>query len=263
MGRMVSVALVLLCGSLAGQVDAAPAMQALLRQVAANEAAFERARGEYTYRQDFQFHAFDQHRNPGGAYHVVSDVTFTPAGQRYERNLHGPDNTLTILRMTDEDFTDLRHVVPFLLTPDTLPQYTIRFDRREPVELYDGRGQPLGRITGMIFFVSPRQIFPGHRYFHGRIWVDPGTAGIVRISGRPEPQIRRLVHGQEEENLFGQFTTYFQRIDGHYWFPVLTEGDDWLDFTSAPVEVKERVLFSNYHHFGARTRIQVLAPVKH
>lgn len=247
-----------LAASLAAQIDASPAQQALLRRAVGNEADYVRARGEYTYVQDFRFYAFDQRHRPGGQYEVTTDVTFTPDGRRLEHNLHGPINTLTILRLTNEDFTDLRHIVPFLLTPAVLSRYLIRFDRKEVVGLIDGGGRRIGFVAAEVFRVSPRQFFPGQRYFSGEIWVDPATAGIVQISGKPEPQIRKWVRGKEEENLFGRFTTYFQRIDGHYWFPVLTQGDDWLDFTAGPVEVAETVRFTRYRRFGSAAIIKLL-----
>lgn len=251
-----------LCGAarLGAQVDASPQMQALLRRAAANEAGYVRARGEYTYRQQFQFFAFDQHHNFGGAYQVTAIITFTPDGKRFEKDVRGPTNTLRIISLTSQDFTDLRNVIPFLLTPEVLPRYTIRDAGSETVALVDARGRAAGKIATEAFFVSPRQIFPGQRYFHGKVWIDPATGGVVRISGRPEPQIRRWVRGSEEENLFGQFTTQFARVDGRFWFPVLTRGDDWLDFSQGPVEIRESVRFSDYHHFGASATIHVVGP---
>ena len=252
----------LLAGLLGAQIEASPAQQALVRRAAENEAAYVRARGEYTYVQDFRFYAFDRRHQPGGYYHVTTDITFTPEGGRLERTLHGPVNTLSLVRLTDEDFVDLRRVVPFLLTPQALPRYLIRFDRVETIDLFNEQKRPIGRLETWVYRVSPRQVFPGQRYFHGAVWIDPASAGIVQISGRPEPQIRKWVRGQEEENLFGQFTTYFQQIDGRFWFPILTEGDDWLDFTAGPVEMKEFVRFSRYRHFGSSTSIKLLPAPK-
>lgn len=245
------------------QIDAPPEAQTLLRDVANNEAEFLRVRGEYTYRQQFEFwEVSDQQHRRGGFYSVTTDVTFTPEGKRFEKTVHGPVDALRFLRMTHEDIDDLRSVVPLVLTPDKMRDYYARLVGSEPVSLRDGEGKPTGKsVEALVFTLSPRQTFPGHRYFDGRIWIDPQTKGIVQISGKADPPIRVWHHGHEEENLFGKFTTYFQRVDGRYWFPVYTEGDDWLDFSSGAIEIRDRVRFANYRRFRAKSRILTIKPV--
>lgn len=243
----------------AAQMDAPAQMQILLRAVAKNEVAFEQARGNYTYRQDFAFYAYDQRHQPGGFYQVSTDITFTPDGHRYEKTIHGPVNTLRIVRLTSQDFSDLRQVIPLVITPATLPQYEIRYIGAAWIRPRNDRGKPSGKpLQADVFYLSPRQIWPGRRYFQGKIWVDPVTLGIVRATGRPVPAIHRWVRGQEAENLFGQFTTYYGRIDGRFWFPVYTQGDDWLGFSSGPVEMKEIVHFRDYQRFGVTTSFHVV-----
>lgn len=256
------LALLLLSGAPSpAQINAPARMQIMLRAVAQNEVRFEQARGDYTYRQDFAFHAYDQQHRPGGFYQVSRDITFTPGGRRYEKTIRGPFNQLRIVRLTDQDFTDLRQVIPLVLTPASLSQYEVRYLGPAATGLRDDRGRPTGkRLHADVFYLSPRQIWPGRRYFQGKIWVDPKTLGIVRITGRPEPPVHYWDHGQEHQNLFGTFTTYFARIDGRFWFPVYTAGDDWLGFASAPVEVKETVRFRDYQRFGATTSFRVVGP---
>ena len=247
---------------LTAQMDAPAPMQILLRRVAANEVRFERARGNYTYRQDFSFFAYDRNHNPGGYYKVSTDITFTPDGRRFQKTIHGPVNALQIVRLTGKDFVDLRRVIPLVLTPAKLSQYQIRYLGPATVALHDDQGRPTAhRLRTQVFHLSPRQIWPGQRYFQGKIWVDPKTKGIVQLSGRPVPQIRRWVHGHQEENLFGGFTTYFARIDGRFWFPVYTQGDDWLGFVGEPVEMEEYVRFRHYQRFGATSSFKVIGPV--
>jgi hypothetical protein len=247
--------------SLAAQMDAPAAMQMLLRRVAANEVRFERARGNYTYRQDFSFFAYDRNRNPGGYYQVSTDITFTPDGRRFQKNIRGPVNALKIVRLTGKDFEDLRRVIPLVLTPAKLSQYQIRYLGPAIIALHDDQGRPTARrLRTRVFYLSPRQIWPGQRYFEGKIWVDPNTDGIVQLRGRPVPQIRRWVHGRPEENLFGRFTTYFARIDGRFWFPVYTHGDDWLGFIGGPVEMQEFVRFRHYQRFGTTSSFKVVGP---
>lgn len=250
-----------LAAPLAAQMDAPAAMQMLLRAVAKKEVKFEQARGNYTYRRDFLFSALDQQHRPGGFYQVSTDITFTPSGHRYQKTIRGPFDQLRIIRLTRQDFTDLRQVIPLVITPASLSQYEIRYLGPASIRLHDDRGRVTsGRLQTEVFYLSPRQIWPGRRYFAGKIWVDPRTLGIVRITGRPEPAIHYWAHGQEHENLFGEFTTYFARIDGRFWFPVYTHGDDWLGFVSGPVEIQETVRFRNYQRFGATTSFRVVGP---
>ncbi|MGH9535923.1 MAG: hypothetical protein ACRD2E_13820, partial [Terriglobales bacterium] len=186
---------------------------------------------------------------------------FTPAGRRFQENIRGPVNALRIVRLTRKDFADLRHVIPLVLTPNKLPLYEIRYVGSAWTRLRDNRGRPAGqRVLAQVFYLSPRQIWPGQRYFEGKIWVDAATLGIVRITGHPVPELRRWVNGQQEDNLFGAFTTYFGRVDGRFWFPVYATGDDWLGFASGPVEMREYVRFRHYQRFAATSSFKVVGP---
>lgn len=237
-------------------MNASAAAQKLLRDAAAQESAFAHALGEYTWRQDFAFTELsNQQHERGGSYRVVTDITFTSEGRRIEQVVRGPYDHLRFLRMSPEDFSDLRTIVPLLLTRNILWEYTFRDLGQQKVELRDSSGREKGSITTEAFSMSPRQIYSNQRYFEGKIWIDPVTRGIVKISGRPVPDLYRKYKGQEEENLFGHFTTWRQRIDGHFWFPVYTEGEDWLGFTSGAIEVGEHITWSRYRRFSVSTRM--------
>ncbi len=261
-GRQALMAGISLTGWLAAQINAPPAMQHLLRAATRQEAAMVRLRDEYTYRQDFQFEELSdlQHRR-GGMYASHTEVTLTPDGKRFERAAAATSNALVFLRLSDDDFRDLRDVVPFALTPDQLQVYDCRYQGRDMLQLRDAAGRPGERLAVETFSVSPRQIYTGQRYFEGRIWIDPITAGVVRISGRAVPDIRDRHHGVEVDNLFGRFTTDRVRVDGRYWFPAYTEGKDWLDFSNGAVQVKETVRFRDYQRFRVQSTIRMV-PVK-
>lgn len=253
-------AVLLTCG-LGAQIDAPAQQQALLRAAVAQESAFSEALGNYTYRQDFSFQELsNQNHERGGSYQVITDITFTPDGRRLEQIVRGPYNHLRFLRMTRQDFADLRTIVPLILTRGLLWEYTIRDLGRQQIEMRDSAGRVTGRLETEAFTISPRQIFSNHRYLEGKMWIDPVTQGIVKISGRPVPDVRVMRHGREEENLFGRFTTWRQRVDGHFWFPVFTEGQDWLGFRSGPVEVSERVTYSHFEQFHVHARIVGVKP---
>lgn len=250
------ILLAILTPPLTAQIDAPAAMQALLRDASAQESSFARALGEYTWRQDFAFTELsNQQHQRGGTYRVVTDITITPDGRRIEQIVRGPDDHLHFLRMSKEDFSDLRAVVPLLLTRNILWEYSFRDLGPETIELRDGTGREAGSLTAEAFSMAPRQTYSNQRYFEGKIWIDPATRGIVKISGRPVPDLYQKRNGQEEENLFGHFTTWRQRIDGHFWFPVYTEGEDWLGFSSGAIEVSEHITWTRYRRFSVSTRV--------
>ena len=86
-----------------------------------------------------------------GEYHEVRNVTFSPKQIRYEEIVEQPHDTLTRLRLTEEDFADLRNVQPFLLTTDS-------------VRLYEGQYKGEDTMDGercFVEFIRPRQILSG------------------------------------------------------------------------------------------------------
>src|SRR5205085_9309135 len=144
------------------------------------------------------------------------DVTPSPEHERTERMIGKPLLTLKRLKMTDEDFQDIRGIQPFVMTEDQLWNYDTRFRGDENI---DG-------VDCWVLQVRPRQILQGQRLFDGLIWADKKTFSIVRMEGQAVPQIRTL----KSENLFPRFTTLRRPVDGDHWFPVKTYADDTLYF---------------------------------
>ncbi len=147
--------------------------------------------------------------------------------------------------MTREDFDDIQHRLPFVLTSDEIPEYSI---------LYVGK-QKEDELGTYVFDIAPKQIEKNKRYFQGRIWVDDHDFQIVKTYGKNVPDIGVGKHHGEGENLFPKFTTWRQQIDGQYWFPVYTKVDDELHFSSGDVHVKQVVKYTNYKRFGAKSKI--------
>jgi hypothetical protein len=100
--------------------------------------------------------------------------------------------------------------------------------------------------------VAPKAIVKDQRYFQGRIWVDDQDFQIVKDTGKSVPDIRIVKKKKTEENLFPQFTTWREQIDGKYWFPTFSSADDTLHFTAKDVRLKQVVKFSNYQRAGAK-----------
>ena len=213
----------------------------VLKRVADNGSRFEQERARYTYQQSFDFHEFDKRGVPSGFYREVRDINFNSDGERTEQFIKGPANQLKRIRMTDEDFSDLRDIQPFVLTNDTLWRYKATYRGRETI---DGR-------ECFVYRIEPRQVLEGQRMLDGQIWVEVDTLQVVRAVGQPLPQH----HSTTDANLFASFATEYAPIDGEFWFPVRTFADDYLPFPSGAQRVQYEIKFENYRRFSADTTI--------
>ena len=229
-------------GPLENVPPAGTSPEEVIKRFAAKETEFSKARDQYTYRQDVKVQTVDGD-TVDGEYHEVFDVMFDDKGHRIENVVFAPASNLTKIFMSQEDFEDIRHRLPFVLTTEDLPEYNI---------LYVGQQQE-DELHCYVFDVAPKQIEGKKRYFQGRVWVDNHDFQIVKTYGKTVPDIRKK-HG-DEENLFPKFTTWRTQIDGQYWFPAYTKADDELHYKMEDVHIKEVVKYEDYKRFGANSKI--------
>jgi hypothetical protein len=213
----------------------------LVRRVAMRETQTAQAQSNYTYRQTVTIEEFDNHGGRSGGYREVRDIIFSPQQERTEQMVGKPSDNLSRLKLTDEDFRDIREVQPFLLTNDQMFLYETHFRGEEPM---DG-------VDCYVVQIRPRQILQGQRLFDGMLWVSKLDYSIIRSEGEAVPQIRTL----KNENLFPHFTTLRQKVDGGFWFPVTTYGDDTLYFRTGPQRIRLVIRYSDYKKFGADSKI--------
>lgn len=213
----------------------------LLKEIAAKGSAYQGQLDNYTYRQFFHFFEIDKGGTPRGDYLEVRDVLFNPEGERAEKFIKKPVNRLKRIRMTEEDFRDMREVQPFVITQDTLWLYETK---------YEGEVR-LREIDCFVYRVKPRQVLEGQRLLDGRIWIDKETRQVVQAGGQPVPQIHRT----EGSNLFARFLTIYEPIDGEFWFPVQTLADDTLPFSSGVQRVRYEIRYENYKRFSTDSAI--------
>ena len=95
----------------------------LARRVAQREAVSEGERSRYTYKQWLTMEEFDAHGRKGGIYQERREVIFLANGERTEQMIARPTSTLKNLRMTEEDFHDMREIQPLLFTTERLSFY--------------------------------------------------------------------------------------------------------------------------------------------
>jgi len=216
--------------------------QDIIQKFASQEGVFKDARNHYTYTQEVVVQTLDGD-TVDGEFRETTDILYDDKGQRLEKVTYAPQNTLTRIGITKEDYDDFRNRLPFVLTSQDLGQYNI---------LYAGQ-QRVDELDTYVFDIAPKKVEKdgGPRFFQGRIWVDNRDFQIVKTCGKNVPDI----HKKDNENLSPKFVTYREQVDGQYWFPTYTRADDFLHFQSGDVRVREIVKYSNYKRFGVKTRM--------
>jgi hypothetical protein len=240
------IGLILALGCVAAGARAQEAPPNLARQIAHQESETKAARDGYTYRQSVLFAELDAHGAETGHYREERDVIFSPEHERTEQMIGKPTDTLKRLKLTDEDFQDIRGIQPFVMTEDQLWNYETKFRGDESIE----------GVDCWVLQVRPRQILQGQRLFDGMLWADKKDFSIVRLQGRAVPQML----SREHENLFPRFTTVRQIVDGRHRFPVATYADDTLPFSTGLLHVRMTIRYTQYKRFGADSVIKFDKP---
>jgi hypothetical protein len=212
-------------------------IQNIIKKFTDKETEFARAREQYTYRQTSKI---VETSPAGGSYEVVEEVSFDDRNRRTSHVTYAPVVSLANIQMTGEDEQDLRNVMPFVMTNDTLNEYNVTYKGREKVD----------EITCYTFNVAPKVLTKDRkRYFDGEIWVDDQDLQIVKTFGRSTGALRR---GEDQQ--FPKFETYREQVDGKYWFPTYTYADDTLNFKDGQSQrIKVVVKYDHYKKFEFKT----------
>ena len=235
-----------------GKLDPGPATgtnpDEIIKKFGAREAEFAQARENYTFRQTVKVDTIDDDsKKVDGEYQQVTDITFSREGKREEHVVFAPQNTLQRVMMSPVDFDEIEHRLPFILTTADLPQYDVTYVGRQKID----------DIDTYVFDAGPNHIEKNHHYFQGRVWVDQQDFQIVLINGKTVPQDTRPGH----EDLQPPFTTYYEQIDGKYWFPTYTKAEGVLHFKaqtgalSDDVHMRSVVKYTDYKQFRSTSRI--------
>jgi hypothetical protein len=212
----------------------------IIRKFTQKETEFANAREIYTYRQTSKIIEIDP---PGGTYEMVEEVTFDDRNRRTAHVLHAPVANLEHIQMTAEDEQDLRNVMPFVMTNDTLNEYDVSYVGREQVD----------EISCYVFNVKPKVLTKDRkRYFDGQIWVDDQDLQIVKTFGRSAGHLNK-----NEDQQFPKFQTYREQIDGKYWFPTYTYADDTLNFKDASPRIKVVVKYDHYKKYEFKSQSSI------
>jgi hypothetical protein len=222
--------------------------QQIIDKFAARESLFKKARENYTFRQTVKVDTIAEDSNRvDGEYQQVTDITFSNDGRREEHVVFAPQNTLERVMMSPTDFDEIEHRLPFILTTEDLPQYDVTYLGRQHVDDLDT----------FVFDAGPKVMAKGKHYFKGKVWVDSEDFQIVLVNGITVPQDTRRGH----EDLQPPFTTYYEQVDGKYWFPTYTKAEGNLHFAaqqgalSQDVHLRSIVRYTDYKRFRSTSTI--------
>ncbi len=222
----------------------------IIRQFTKKESELREIWKEYAYTQESKLQVLGPADTIRGEFYQVSEFVFNDAGARVERIIKAPPSTLDQagLSMTAEDKNALINLQPFALTAEDLPNYFVSFVGKEKVD----------ELNTYVFDVIPKvmsnkkelerlrkQKIEG-KFFQGKIWVDDQDLQIVKTAGKTVPEF-----GQR----FPRFETYRENIDGRFWFPTYTYGDDTLEFDFGPIRVRLVVRYKDYRRFSSDVRL--------
>jgi hypothetical protein len=222
--------------------------QEIIDKFAARESVFKEARQNYTFRQTVKVDTIAEDTNRvDGEYQQVTDITFDRDGKRDEHVVFAPQNTLQRVLMTPADFDEIEHRLPFILTTEDRPHYEITYLGRQHID----------ELDTYVFSAGPKVLEKNKRYFQGKVWVDQKDFQIVLVNGITVPQDKRKGH----EDLSPPFTTYYEQVDGKFWFPTYTKAEGNLHFSaqngalSEDVHLRDVVKYTDYKQYHATARI--------
>ena len=238
-----------------GKLDPTPpsgiSVDDIIKKFGAREAEFKQARDSYIFRQSVKVDIINDANKVDGEYQQITDITFNKEGRREEHVVFAPaaslDNSATPVTMSPTDFDEIEHRLPFILTTDDLPKYEVDYVGRQKVD----------ELDTYVFDAGPKTIAKNQHYFKGRVWVDQADLQIVLVNGTTVPQDTRPGH----EDLQPPFTTYYEQVDGKYWFPTYTKAEGVLHFApqdgslGEDVHMRSVVKFTDYKQFHSTSRI--------
>lgn len=214
----------------------------IVKAFTTNEANFREALTMYAFNRSATINTIGLGGNITGTYRRDSYMTFTQAGERFEKIVFFPMPSTEPGLVTAEDLEDMGGVNPFALEPSAVDKYNFSFIGNEKI---DG-------LNLYVFEVTPKVIPDPKksklRLFTGRVWVDQEDLLIVKSKGKGVPETK--------VNKFPIFETWRENVDGKYWFPSYSASDDELVFDNGAVlKLKIRIKFTNYRVGRSEVRI--------
>ncbi len=222
----------------------------VIRQFTTKESELREVWKEYSYLQESKMQRIGPGNTVASDFYQVSEFVFNDAGKRIQRILRYPPSTLEQEGiLTAEDKNALINLQPFALASEDVVNYNINYVGKEKVD----------ELNTYVFDVIPKvmsnpreldrmrkQKIEG-KYFLGKIWVDDQDLQIVKTKGKVVPEFKQR---------FPIFETYRENIDGRYWFPTYTYGDDVLEFEEGgKLHIRMVIKYKNYRRFQSDVKL--------
>lgn len=192
----------------------------IIKRFTALEKLFKEEQTHYTYTMEVSVQTMEGNI-ADGEFRRVSQISYAQ-GRKLENVLFAPQSTLTRISLTKEDFDDIDHRSPFVLTPEDVPQYDV---------VYVGE-QKVDQLDTYVFDVAPKHLEKGKRYFQGKVWVETKDLAVVKSCGKNVPAqvepVKKKKHRPAQENVAPTFVTYREQFEDKYWFPTYLRADESL-----------------------------------
>jgi hypothetical protein len=212
----------------------------IIAQFVAAETKVREALNQHMFRRNVVLQTIGSNGEVVGEYIRNSEFLFDDRGQRIERVLFHPASTIREMRITKQDIQDLAGSQLLGIDIVEASKYRLTYAGGEAV---DSRLLLAIDVTPL---TEPNPKRMSERFFVGRVWVDPTTFQIVKISGIVQPQ------GKQR---FPRFVTWREPIKSALAFPTRTEADDVLHFQKRDVHYRIKVSYFDYKLFGSTVNI--------
>jgi len=224
-------------GPLDPAVPSGIAPSGIIQEFTAKEAKFKAARERYGYTLNVTVQTLDDNGRADGEYKQITEIVLNDDGKRTEKAVFAPMSTLRKLSLSEDDMDDIRERLPFSLTTDELPHFSVTYVGRQRVD----------QLKTYVFEVSPINPKKDKKLFKGRIWVDDLDLMIVKTCGKPRAD--EIIDAKKKSaiaNLTPVFVTYREQVDGQYWFTTYSRADELLRFPNGFVHLREVIKYSDY-----------------
>jgi len=221
----------------------------LIQKFLAGEDRVQSARTHYSYTQNVLVQTLDGNAATDGQFHEVTTVSYDDKGRRLENVSFAEQSTLRGIQLSSDDMEDIRVFMPWVLTSELAPQYTITYMGRQHVDDLDT----------YVFHVVPKKEEKNKRYFEGRVWVDNRDVQVVKLCGKSVPEAPKPKKKNQPIEANPTFVTYRQIVDGN-WFPAYSRIDDTLTFGTQSIHVREIVKFTGYKRTDTTTTTTASKP---
>lgn len=211
----------------------------IIKKLSAQEKLFQEEQTHYTFTMEVSIQTLEG-QTADGEFRRVSQISYAQ-GKRMENVLFAPQSTLVRITLTKEDFDDIDHRPPFVLTPEDLPQYDVAYVGQQKVD----------QLETYVLEVTPKHLEKGRRYFQGKMWVETTDLAVVKSCGKNVPEqvepVKKKKHRPVQPNVSPMFVTYREQFEDKYWFPTYVRADETLHlFNGDTCHVREVIKYTKY-----------------